>query len=285
MASTFWRRLFKFQLKRFVLRCWFTVSCVSLCLNCQSPCQCSRHPVSNTQKHMHAPKTSMEYRQVPIPYSCHKHQRWHLSKMVRWLVSQRSAMGPGAGQVFVSWLRGLGMEGPTTQLKLDELSPDPFVQPAGRQIVTICHNGVRYIMSGHAATIRGVSCLHLAAQRLRVRETPSLRKQLMRWWGSNWLWMENRWRGRTFKQLAYVGPKISKSWWPAVGRFWTGGGGLDSSPGCDAWCCWLADLLGFADWKPTLFVAWLKVRMGWRGGAKIFNTEYRSGEDDKSCWS
>lgn len=70
---------------------------------------------------------------------------------------------------YVVW----GWEGPTTQLKLDELPPDPFVQPAWLP-------GVRYIMSGHAATIRGVACLHLAAQRLRVRETPSLRKQLMR---------------------------------------------------------------------------------------------------------
>ena len=77
--------------------------------------------LKHTKTHARAKDCSMEYRQVPIPYSCHKHQRWHLSKMVRWLVSQRSAMGPGAGQVFVSWLRGLGMEGPTTQLKLDEL--------------------------------------------------------------------------------------------------------------------------------------------------------------------
>ena len=74
--------------------------------------------------------------------------------------------------------RGLGMEGPTTQLSyIDEFPADPVVQPAGRQIVTVCHNAVRYIMSGHAATIRGVACLHLAAQWLRVRKTPSLPKQ------------------------------------------------------------------------------------------------------------
>ena len=107
MASTFWRRLFKFQLKRFVLRFWFTVSCVSLCPKPLSVFQAPR--LKHTKTHARAKDCSMEYRQVPIPYSCHKHQRWHLSKMVRWLVSQRSAMGPGAGQVFVSWLRGFGM--------------------------------------------------------------------------------------------------------------------------------------------------------------------------------